>query len=477
MSGISSAASSTQPAAQADTETTPSVTARQIPQSPVVLLIDDQPIVAESIRRLLLSEPDIHFHYCSDPQQAIPCAVKISPTVILQDLVMPDTDGLMLVKFFRNTPATKDIPVIVLSNRDEAMIKAESFSHGANDYLVKLPDPVELIARVRYHSTAYCNLMKRHEADLTLAYNKELEYRVEARTAELKQALENLKQTQSKLIHNEKMSSLGQLVAGIAHEINNPVNFIHGNVEYIETYVTGLCEILEIYEQNFDSSTPALLDKYEEIDFEFVRADLPRVIKSLKVGTERIQNLVSGLKAFSRFDEAEIKLADIHQGIDSTLMILGPRLKNINVNCEYDELPKIECLPGPLNQVFMNIIVNAIDAVETVDDPSVSICTQASSHDLIQVTVSDNGSGIPKDAQTKLFDAFFTTKSVGKGTGLGLSISHQIIVEKHGGNISFESTVGQGTTFRIEIPVCYNDPALRLDVQEEVGSTEMSMLL
>ncbi|MEM6434827.1 MAG: response regulator, partial [Cyanobacteria bacterium P01_D01_bin.115] len=312
MSGLSAAASSTQPAAQAATETTPSVTTQQIPQSPVVLLIDDQPIVAESIRRLLLSEPDIHFHYCSDPQQAIPFAIKISPTVILQDLVMPDTDGLMLVKFFRNTPVTKDIPVIVLSNRDEAMIKAESFSHGANDYLVKLPDPVELIARVRYHSTAYCNLIKRHEADLTLAYNKELEHRVEARTTELKQALENLKQTQSKLIHNEKMSSLGQLVAGIAHEINNPVNFIHGNVKYIDTYVTGLCEILEIYEQNFDSSTPALLDKYEEIDFEFVRADLPRVIKSLKVGTERIQNLVSGLKAFSRFDEAEIKLADIH---------------------------------------------------------------------------------------------------------------------------------------------------------------------
>ena len=438
------------------------MTARNIPQSPVVLLIDDQPIVAESIRRLLLGEPDIQFHYCSDPQQAIPFAIKISPTVILQDLVMPDTDGLMLVKFFRNTAATKDIPIIVLSNRDEAMVKAESFSQGANDYLVKLPDPVELIARVRYHSTAYCNLMKRHEADLTLAYNKELERRVEARTAELKQALENLKQTQSKLIHNEKMSSLGQLVAGIAHEINNPINFIHGNVAYIERYVTGLYEILEIYEQNFDSSISALLDKYDEIDFEFVRADLPKIIKSLKIGTERIQNLVSGLKAFSRFDEAEVKLVDIHQGIKSTLMILGPKLKDINVTCEYDELPEIECLPGPLNQVFMNVIANAIDAVEHVDDPSIFIQTKELSHDLIQVTISDNGAGISEETKTKLFDAFFTTKSVGKGTGLGLSISHQIIVEKHGGNISFESEVGQGTTFRIEIPVCHNASALGL---------------
>ncbi|NEQ42596.1 MAG: response regulator [Leptolyngbya sp. SIOISBB] len=460
ISDISSVSSVT----QADAAATASVTAQNIPQSPVVLLIDDQPIVAESIRRLLLGEPDIQFHYCSDPQQAIPFAIKVSPTVILQDLVMPDTDGLMLVKFFRNTPATKDIPVIVLSNRDEAMVKAESFSQGANDYLVKLPDPVELIARVRYHSTAYCNLLKRHEADLTLAYNKELERRVEARTAELKHALENLKQTQSKLIHNEKMSSLGQLVAGIAHEINNPVNFIHGNVEYVERYVTGLYEVLEIYEQNFDNSIAALLDKYAEIDFEFVRADLPKVIKSLKIGTERIQNLVSGLKAFSRFDEAEVKLVDIHQGINSTLMILGPKLKDINVTCEYDELSKIECLPGPLNQVFMNIIANAIDAVEHVDNPSILIRTKGLPHDLIQVTISDNGVGISKETQTKLFDAFFTTKSVGKGTGLGLSISHQIIVEKHGGNISFESEVGQGTTFTIEIPAHHSDSALDLSM-------------
>ena len=453
LSGIASASSAT----QADAGATASVTMRNTPQSPVVLLIDDQPIVAESIRRLLLGEPDIQFHYCSDPQQAIPFAIKISPTVILQDLVMPDTDGLMLVKFFRNTPATKDIPIIVLSNRDEAMVKAESFSQGANDYLVKLPDPVELIARVRYHSTAYCNLMKRHEADLTLAYNRELEYRVEARTAELKQALENLKQTQSQLIHNEKMSSLGQLVAGIAHEINNPINFIHGNVEHIERYVTELCEILEIYEQQSDSSSSVLLDKYDEIDFEFVRADLPKIIQSLKIGTERIQNLVSGLKVFSRSDEAEIKLADIHQGINSTLMILKPKLKEIDVTCEYDELPKIECLPGPLNQVFMNVIANAIDAVENVENPSIFIQTKRLSPDLIQVTISDNGAGISKETQAKLFDAFFTTKSVGKGTGLGLSISHQIIVEKHGGNISVESEVGQGTTFRIEIPAHHSD--------------------
>ena len=454
--------SSVSSGAQADAGGTASVTMRNIPQSPVVLLIDDQPIVAESIRRLLLGEPDIQFHYCSDPQQAIPFAIKISPTVILQDLVMPDTDGLMLVKFFRNTSATKDIPVIVLSNRDEAMVKAESFSQGANDYLVKLPDPVELIARVRYHSTAYCNLLKRHEADLTLAYNKELERRVEARTAELKQALENLKQTQSKLIHNEKMSSLGQLVAGIAHEINNPINFIHGNVEHVDRYVTGLCEILEIYEQQSDSSSSALLDKYDEIDFEFVRADLPKVIQSLKIGTERIQNLVSGLKVFSRSDEAEIKLADIHQGINSTLMILKPKLKEIDVTCEYDELPQIECLPGSLNQVFMNVIANAIDAVENVENPAISIQTKELSPDLIQVTISDNGAGISKETQAKLFDAFFTTKSVGKGTGLGLSISHQIIVEKHRGNISVESEVGQGTAFTIEIPVCHHASVLGL---------------
>lgn len=463
VSPLSSVTSPDQPIFEThDEAVTLTTTPLSIPQTPVVMLVDDQPIVAESIRRLLLSETDIQFHYCNDAQQAIPLAIELAPTVILQDLVMPGTDGLMLVKFFRNTPALKDIPVIVLSNRDEAMIKAESFSQGANDYLVKLPDPVELIARVRYHSTAYCNLIKRREADLTLAYNKELERRVEARTAELQNALETLKQTQSKLIHNEKMSSLGQLVAGIAHEINNPVNFIHGNVAHIKRYVTGLFEVLEIYEKNFDSSIPTLLDKYDEIDFDFLKNDLPKVINSLTVGTERIQNLVSGLKVFSRLDEAESKLADIHQGINSTLMILRPKLKDINVACEYDELPEIECFPGQLNQVFMNIIDNAIHAVENVDDPSILISTKILSHDLIQITISDNGTGISKNTQAKLFDAFFTTKAVGKGTGLGLSISHQIIVEKHGGKLSVESKVGKGTTFRIQIPVSHNGSSINL---------------
>ncbi|MEO1404678.1 MAG: response regulator, partial [Cyanobacteria bacterium J06635_1] len=201
-----------------------------------VLLVDDQPIVAESIRRLLAIEEDVRFYYCREAKQAIPTALEVAPTIILQDLVMPDVDGLMLVKFFRANPATHNIPIIVLSNKEEATIKAEAFATGANDYLVKLPDPIELIARIRYHSKAYINFLKRDEAERTLAYNKELERRVEERTAKLTQALNELRQTQAQLVHNEKMSSLGQLVAGIAHEINNPINFIHGNLSHIQKH-------------------------------------------------------------------------------------------------------------------------------------------------------------------------------------------------------------------------------------------------
>lgn len=432
-----------------------------------VLLVDDQPIVAESIRRLLVNEPDIQLYHCSDPRRAIPMAMEIAPTVILQDLVMPDADGLTLVKFFRANPATRTIPVIMLSSRDESALKAEAFATGANDYLVKIPDPIEFIARIRYHSTAYTNLLKRHEAEQTLAYNKELERRVAERTAELQAAMKRLQQTQAKLIQDEKMASLGQLVAGVAHEINNPINFIYGNLEPAQEYAHDLLHLVELYRQEYPHPAQNIQNAINNLDLDFLVADFPKLLRSLQTGAERIHAIVLSLRNFSRLDEAEMKSVDIHSGIDSTLLILGSKLKQIRIVKDYGSCPLVECLPGQLNQVFMNILANAADAViehahqfqQSTDDqpstyqPEIAIQTQVTDDNQVQIAIADNGPGIPAVIRDQLFDPFFTTKPVGKGTGLGLSISHQIVVEKHRGSIDCFSQVGQGTKFIIKIPL------------------------
>lgn len=429
-----------------------------------VLLIDDQPIVAESISRLLTEETDIEFYYCSDAQQAIPMAIEIQPTVILQDLVMPDSDGLMLVRFFRATPETRTIPIIVLSTQDSSAIKAEAFSTGANDYIIKIPDPVEFVARLRYHSAAYTNLLKSQAAEQALAYyNEALERRVTERTAELETALASLKRTQSQLIQEEKMASLGLLVAGVAHEINNPINFIRGNLRPAQQYAEALLKLVVLYQQEYPEPTEIIQDEIEDMDLAFLTEDFTQLLLSLKMGTERIHDIVLSLRNFSRLDEAEMKAVDIHDGINSTLLILSSKLKPINVVKDYGPCPQVECFPAQLNQVFMNILANAADALlESAEDtaangsaaqPEIVIATQHIEDKFIQITITDSGPGIPEAVMNSIFDPFFTTKPIGAGTGLGLSISHQIVTERHRGTLECHSAQGQGTSFVIEIPV------------------------
>jgi len=431
-----------------------------------VLLIDDQPIVAEAVRRMVSPESEISFYYCEDATQALPMAMELKPTVILQDLVMPEIDGLMLLRFFRANPATRELPIIVLSIYEDPQLKAEAFATGANDYLVKLPDRIEMIARIRYHSHAYINLLKGREAELTQQYNQELERRVEERTAELRQALEHLKQTQTQLIQSEKMSSLGQLVAGVAHEINNPVNFISGNLAYAKEYTKQLLELMALYEKHCPNGVAEIEEFAEEIEIDFIRQDLPKLISSMHMGTERIREIVLNLRNFSRLDEADIKPVDIHEGIESTLVILKHRLKAAKIELikNYGQLPKVECYAGTLNQVFMNLLANAIDALDEyrhqkekagVERVSgrIEIHTEVLNSDRILVLIRDNGAGIPLKVQQRIFDPFFTTKPVGKGTGLGLSISYQIVVDKHRGALRCESEPGTGTAFYIEIPI------------------------
>ncbi|MFB2898815.1 ATP-binding protein [Aerosakkonemataceae cyanobacterium BLCC-F50] len=295
---------------------------------------------------------------------------------------------------------------------------------------------------------------------LAIALNQaELYAQSRERTQQLETALQELQQTQTKLIQSEKMSSLGQMVAGVAHEINNPVSFIYGNIQPATEYIQDLLKLLKLYQFHYPIPAQEIQMEAEAIDLEFLVEDLPKILASMKVGATRIRDIVQSLRIFSRLDEADMKVVDIHEGIDSTIMILEHRLKakphfsGISVFKNYGKLPLVECYPGQLNQVFMNILANAIDALETQPEPrNITISTQAKNQ-LIIISIADNGGGMPKNVKSKIFDPFFTTKAVGKGTGLGLSISHSIIVEKHNGNLKCNSELGQGTEFIIEIPV------------------------
>ncbi|NJL20643.1 MAG: PAS domain S-box protein [Leptolyngbyaceae cyanobacterium SM1_3_5] len=290
------------------------------------------------------------------------------------------------------------------------------------------------------------------------------EMQLRQRAEQLEFALQELQRTQAQLIQSEKMSSLGQLVAGVAHEINNPVNFIAGNLTYANDYMQDLIGLLQVYQQHCPDPIAAVQAQAEAIDLDFLMADLPKLLSSMHVGVDRIQTIVRSLRNFSRMDESEKKAVDLHDGIDSTLIILQNRLKalpdrvEIEVVKQYGSLPKIECYASQLNQVFMNLMSNAIDAIEErlVRSPNplprIAISTLMTETN-VQILIADNGAGIPSEILPRLFDPFFTTKPIGKGTGMGLSISYQIITEKHGGSLNCRSASGAGTEFAIVLPI------------------------
>ncbi|MBD1937297.1 AAA family ATPase [Microcoleus sp. FACHB-68] len=295
--------------------------------------------------------------------------------------------------------------------------------------------------------------------------NARLYEREREKSQQLEQFLYKLQQTQSQLVQTEKISSLGQLVAGVAHEVNNPVSFINGNLHHATQYVKDLLNHLQLYQKYLPAAPDEILEDAEEIDLEFLMEDLPKMLSSMQVGTDRIKEIMQSLRNFSRVDSAEKKPADIHAGIDSTLMILQHRLKPkgeqkaIVVVKEYGELPLVECYAGQLNQVFMNLLANAIDAMQEArltSEKEIRIRTELIENNCIAIQIQDNGPGMTEAIQSKLFEPFFTTKPVGKGTGLGLSISHQIVVEKHGGNLQCFSDPEQGAKFVIEIPIQEN---------------------
>ena len=328
-------------------------------------------------------------------------------------------------------------------------------------------------------------LMERKAAEAAL---RQSETALKKQKLQLEQTLYELKQTQLQLIQTEKMSSLGQLVAGVAHEINSPVTFISGNISHAAIYANDLLQLVRLYAQYYPQPVPEIEDLTEVIDFDFLREDFPKLLNSMNIGASRIRQIVLSLKNFSRLDEAERKPVNIHEGLENTLLILQHRLKpeaaNIQLIKEYGDLPLVECYPGQLNQVFMNLLNNAIDSLEKSEQKSswnglrlthkevekkariIKISTAVVDNHVtglsaeynqnfkgVVIRIADNGCGIPNEVKQHIFDPFFTTKPVGEGTGLGLSISYQIVVEKHGGQLYCTSEPGKGTEFVVKIPL------------------------
>jgi PAS domain S-box-containing protein len=320
----------------------------------------------------------------------------------------------------------------------------------------------ETLEMLAFIATEIAEGIRRKQAEVALAKS---EARLRRKAEALKVSLSKLRTTQAKLVQSEKMSSLGQLVAGVAHEINNPVNFIHGNIRYSQEYFQSLLKVVQLYQQEHPTPSPQLADALADLDLPFIQRDLPKVLHSMEMGADRIQSIVATLKVFACLDETGVKPIDVQAGIESALMLLNRRLRQnqaqieINIDRRYGEVAMVEGVVGHLNQVFMNLLTNAIDALHEAVDihsqaaPKITITTTQINPEQVQVEVMDNAGGMEAAVQKQIFDPFFSTKPIGQGTGLGLSTCYQIVVHEHGGQIECASQVGEGSRFTIVLPV------------------------
>ena len=457
-----------------------------------ILLVDDMPTNLKVLSESIKSEGWITL-IANDGESAIEQVGYAKPDLILLDVMMPGIDGFEVCRRLKANPETQSIPVIFMTALSDTVDKVRGLELGAVDYITKPFQREEVLARLRVHlklchfaiilekqakgleaqnQLAMQEIKKREQAEQILWELKEkLEQRVEERTAELSNSLHQLQSAQLQLVQSEKMSALGQLVAGIAHEINNPIGFISGNLQPAQDYVQDLFDLITLYQQHYLQPPSEISKKIEAIDLEYIQSDLPKLISSMKQGIARICNISDSLRIFSRADTDKKTEFNLHEGLDSTLLILKHRLKSndfrpeINVVRNYGELPVIDCFAGQLNQVFMNILANAIDALDEMNlnrtfeeielhPNQIQINTELlAQQKAVLIRIQDNGLGIPDAVKAHIFEHLYTTKPVGKGTGLGLSIARRIIEEVHSGKLSCNSILEKGTVFTIEIPL------------------------
>ena len=416
-----------------------------------VLLVDEHELVAEALQNILEPHDDIAFFSCTDPKDALSVAKRVQPTVIFQDLTLSDGPGIELVRMLRAEPDLADVPIVVLSSKDEPAAKEEAFSSGADDFVVKLPDDIEVVARIRYHSRA-------HIAHRTL-----------------EGTVKKLEMAQNQLIQSEKMASVGLLAAGVAHEINNPIAFVTSNLNSLRSYHKDIFSVLDAYSKLCEDESSELLDLeslrsvHNKVPLDAIKRDIGQILDECRDGLLRVRKIVENLKSFSRTNESQLQQTDLHSELERTLGIASNTIKyKADISKVYGDLPAVECIPSQINQVFLNLLVNAAQAlndrgtikIETfsgplpgdLQQPDAGSVTYAPEDPWVCVRISDTGIGIDPENLQHIFDPFFTTKSADEGTGLGLPLSYEI-VKNHGGHIEVDSALGKGTSFSVWLPV------------------------
>ncbi|MDJ1182875.1 response regulator [Roseofilum sp. BLCC_M143] len=441
-----------------------------------IVVVDDTPANLHLLSNLL-EERDYEIRAFPSAKLALMAMENFQPDLILLDINMPQMNGYEMCDTLKENEKLRDIPVIFISALNEVFDKVKAFSVGGVDYITKPVQAEEVLARVETHLQLFRlqqmlkqkNFMQSQQLANQNRQLKTLNQQLEKTNQQLQEKYLQLEQAQLQLVQNEKMATLGQLVAGVGHEINNPLGFVSGNIEMAQDYVVDLLEIIADYRQEVGQPSPDLVEKVEAKDLEFIVEDFPKIINSMQQGIGRLKEISLSLRTFARRDTDEKQEFNLHDGLDSTILILKYRLKanqqrpEIKITKEYGELNSIWCYPGQLNQVFLNLLANGIDAIDDriqeesvaeveITPGAIAIATEFDAERAI-IRIRDNGMGMPAEVREKIFQQGFTTKEVGKGTGLGMAIARSIVEDKHGGAIACRSEVGVGTEFEVTLPL------------------------